>query len=127
MQICITSIRGIAVRNPTAKMSSWSAFWNDSHRRLRDIILAIEDDRAGAHVGDRLNNSRKPFGEVSSAAAIDPNPALALAHHEPVAVVLDLIDEAIIRRWLLRHGWDAGFDEAGAAVTLLSLQRMRRI
>ena len=73
-----------------------SAVVTDEIERGNAVVIAsdrfaIDDARARAQAGQRLDNQREAVGEIIAGAAIEPHPRPVLAGNNPKAIVLDLV------------------------------------
>ena len=69
--------------------------------------FAIDDARARAQAGQRLDNQREAVGEIIAGAAIEPHPRPVLAGNNPKAIVLDLVQPLAAGGQLIGFGWEA--------------------
>jgi hypothetical protein len=69
--------------------------------------LAVDDTRAGAQAGERIDDQREAAGQVVAWAAIEPHSIAILPGDDPEAVVLDLVQPKFPRgrgAWLMWAG-----------------------
>ena len=60
-----------------------------------------------------INDGREAVGPVMAVAREAADARAIPAHHQPIAVVLDLVDPERAGRWPGHLRWQARFDEAG--------------
>ena len=53
--------------------------------------FTIDDSRARAQAGERIDDQREAVGEVVTRTAVEPHPRAVLARNDAEAVVLDLM------------------------------------
>jgi len=99
-----------------------SAVVTDEIERGNAVVIAsdrfaIDDARARAQAGQRLDNQREAVGEIIAGAAIEPHPRPVLAGNNPKAIVLDLVQPLAARWQLVSFGREAR-RESGREATL---------
>src|SRR5262249_44512789 len=75
--------------------------------------LAVDDTRARAQAGERLDDQREAVGQVIAGAAVEPHALAVLARDDAETIVLNLVHPRIAARRLRRFGGQAGRNEAG--------------
>jgi hypothetical protein len=78
--------------------------------------LAVDDTRARAQAGQRLDDQREAMGEVIARTAVEPHLRASLAGNDAEAVMFDLMQSLAAGRQLRGFGWKARRDEPGRRV-----------
>ena len=121
-------LRSISGRSRKSSPSCWirskaysSASWPSAPQRVEvrrpvvadDHHLAVDQERRRLDASSGVNDSREAVGPVMAVAREAANARAIPAHHQPVAVVLDLVNPQRAGRWPLRPRRQAWFDKAG--------------
>jgi len=80
--------------------------------------LPVDDARARAQPGQRLDDQREAVCEVIARAAVEPHLRAVLASYDPKPIVLDLVQPLAARRKVIGFSWEARRDEPGRENTL---------
>src|SRR4029077_5935173 len=78
-----------------------------------DHRLAVDQERRRLDAGLGINNGREAIGPVMAVAREAADTRAIPAHHQAVAVVLDLVEPERAGRWPRRLRRLARFDETG--------------
>jgi hypothetical protein len=95
-----------------------SALVTDEIERGNAVVIAsdtfaVDDARARAQAGQRLDNDREAAGETVSRTAIEPHLRASLAGNDAEAVMLDFMQPLAARGQLIGFRWETRRDEAG--------------
>ena len=85
---------------------------------LLDHCLAVDIRRSDLQLRGGLGDGREALGPIEAVARQERDSAVVDAHHEPVAVPLELVQPLVARGHFRHRGADARLDEGGRARVL---------
>src|SRR5262249_53246144 len=80
---------------------------------IAGVSFAVDDARARAQPGERINDQREATGKVIAGPAVEPHPLTILAGDDSESIVLDLVQPLTAGRQFIGFGWKARRDEPG--------------
>jgi hypothetical protein len=81
--------------------------------------LAVDQERLRPDAERSINDGREAVGPVMAVAGEAADARAIPAHHQPIAVVLDLVNPERAGRWLGHLRRQARFDETGRTATIM--------
>jgi len=95
-----------------------SALVTDQIERGHAVVIAgnsfaVDDARAGAQPGERINDQRKAIGEVIARTTIQPHLCALLARNDAETIVFDFVQPLAAGWQFIGFGWKAWRDEPG--------------
>ena len=73
--------------------------------------LPVDDARARAQPGQRLDDQREAISQIIAGTAVEPHLCARLASDDPKAIVLDLVQPSAAGRQLISLAWEARRNE----------------